>query len=78
MKVAPPRFSVHHERTYVKNRGATVEDKSYGAIGGHYFGPNFDIAPTAAVPEPATLAPAVLAALAGAGYSSRKRRRPAV
>jgi uncharacterized protein (DUF488 family) len=27
MKVAPIRFPVHHERTYVKNRGATVEDK---------------------------------------------------
>src|SRR4051794_13860370 len=27
MKVAPQRFSVHHERSYVKNQGATVEDK---------------------------------------------------
>src|SRR3954447_21373006 len=27
MKVAPLRFSVHHGRSYVKNRGATVEDK---------------------------------------------------
>jgi hypothetical protein len=27
MQVAPLRFSVHHERSYVKNQGATVEDK---------------------------------------------------
>jgi enoyl-CoA hydratase/carnithine racemase len=27
MKVGPLRFSVHHERSCVKNRGATVEDK---------------------------------------------------
>jgi hypothetical protein len=27
MKVGPLRFSVHHERSYVKNRGATVEDE---------------------------------------------------
>jgi hypothetical protein len=33
--------------------------------------------PVNAVPEPATLAPAVLAALAGAGYAWRKRRRAA-
>jgi SRSO17 transposase len=33
MKGAPLRFSVHHERTYVKNRGATVEDKYCGALG---------------------------------------------
>jgi hypothetical protein len=27
MQVAPLRFSVHHERSYVKNQGATVEEK---------------------------------------------------
>jgi hypothetical protein len=28
MFVAPVRFSAHQQRTYVKNRGATVEDQS--------------------------------------------------
>src|SRR3954462_8476207 len=27
MQWAPRRFSIHRQRTYVKNRGATVEDK---------------------------------------------------
>src|SRR4051812_3693646 len=27
MKVAPLRFTAHHETSYVKNRGATVEDE---------------------------------------------------
>src|SRR5437660_12297554 len=27
MRVAPLRFSAHHERSYVKNRGAAVEDE---------------------------------------------------
>ena len=33
MQVAPLRFSVHHERSYVKNQGATVEDKFARRLG---------------------------------------------
>src|SRR4051812_36275839 len=50
MEVAPLRFSAHHERTYVKNRGATVEDKlglgqildpsdAFGGVGARFSGP---------------------------------------
>jgi hypothetical protein len=36
MFVAPERFLVHQQRTYVKNRGATVEDES--KVGMKYSG----------------------------------------
>jgi hypothetical protein len=56
----------------------TSDSEYHGALGNGVFGPNFDVASPTGVPEPVTLAPAVLAALAGAGIAWRKRRRSAV
>jgi hypothetical protein len=76
--------------TFVFNNSQTLSGLSvpanpaWNTIGGGPPGDFGDLAfslsftgSTAAVPEPATLAPAVLAALAGAGLAWRKRRRTA-